>query len=300
MNRVAPIISARLLTRLPSQLHYRGEPTAWVQMTRPGQSLHSFLEGIQFDAASDIWLCDVPYGRIFRISPDLTWHIHYQYQGEPHSIRSNADGHHIVVDYQRGLLKFDGQSSDYGVLADSQAEGFKGLSDLTIAPDGCVWFTDSGRTSLSDPSGGLYRLNAEGTLDCRLNNVPYPNGVAVSPCGTFVYLAATRANAIWRLLANAPDTGRPMVGVHIHLSGGLGPDGLAVNANGYLAVAQAQAGRAYVFDTLGDLVAEVRLPEGLWTTAVAFHPQQQNTLYITEAQTGSIYVANIHPQEQQP
>jgi gluconolactonase len=45
-----------------------------------------------------------------------------------------------------------------------------------------------------------------------LANVPYPNGVALSPDGRFVYLAATRANAVWRLLADAPDPVYPMVG----------------------------------------------------------------------------------------
>ena len=58
------------------------------------------------------------------------------------------------------------------------------------------------------------------------------------------------------------------------MSGGLGPDGLATNNQGWLTVAQAQAGRAYVFDALGDLIAEVRLPEGLWTTSVTFHPDK--------------------------
>ena len=39
-----------------------------------------------------------------------------------------------------------------------------------------------------------------------------------------------------------------MVGTFIQLSGGLGPDGLASNSLGWLAVAQAQAGRSYLFD----------------------------------------------------
>jgi hypothetical protein len=39
-----------------------------------------------------------------------------------------------------------------------------------------------------------------------------------------------------------------MVGTWVQLSGGLGPDGLAVNADGFVAVAHGQAGRAWVFD----------------------------------------------------
>jgi gluconolactonase len=102
----------------------------------------------------------------------------------------------------------------------------------------------------------------------------------------FVYLAATRANAVWRLLADAPD--QSMVGIWVQLSGGLGPDGLAVNADGFVAVAHGQAGRAW-FLIHGD-PARVRTPEGSWTTAVAWHPG--GAPRVVEAQTGSIYIAD--------
>ncbi len=55
----------------------------------------------------------------------------------------------------------------------------------------------------------------------------------------------------------------------------------------------AQAGRAYVFDALGDALAEIRLPEGLWTTSVTFGGPDQNLLYIVDAQTGSIWRADL-------
>ena len=48
-----------------------------------------------------------------------------------------------------------------------------------------------------------------------------------------------------------------------------------------------------MFDSLGDPIAEVRLPEGLWTTSVTFHPDDQSKLYIVDAQTGTVFVANI-------
>ena len=90
--------------------------------------------------------------------------------------------------------------------------------------------------------------------------------------------------------ARRPDL--EMVGVWVQMSGGLGPDGIAVNADGFVAVAHGQAGRAWIFDPLGDLVARVRTPGGLWTTAVAWHPDGRH-LAIVEAQTGSIYLADV-------
>tara|TARA_R110002073_G_scaffold233257_1_gene394402 strand:- start:202 stop:372 length:171 start_codon:yes stop_codon:yes gene_type:complete len=54
-------------------------------------------------------------------------------------------------------------------------------------------------------------------------------------------------------------------------------------------VAQAQAGRAYVFDAVGDLIAQVRLPCGLWTTSVTFHSDNPYQLIIVDAQFGSVF-----------
>ena len=276
-------LTATLWSKLPEQFHYKGEPNDWVKMTRPGQSLHSFLEGPFFDDHGTLWLVDVPYGRIFKINQQGVWDLHKSYTGEPHSIKQKADGKFILTDYKNGLLEYDG-ADEFKILI--PGDKFKGLSDLTIADNGDIWFTDSGRTSLSDPTGGVYCLRDNGTLDHVLENVPYPNGIALSPDNKMVYVAATRANAVWRFMANYPDPKWPMVGVYVQMSGGLGPDGLSVQSNGNLAVAHAQAGRAYVYNIFGDTVAQIDLPDGLWITSLMY---QENTLYMVEAQTGSIY-----------
>ena len=65
----------------------------------------------------------------------------------------------------------------------------------------------------------------------------------------------------------------------------------ADQAEAGLAAAQAQAGRAYVWSARGDLLAVARLPEELWTTAVAFPPC--GDLIITEAQRGAVWRADL-------
>jgi gluconolactonase len=293
MMRPAPIVASALFTRLPEALHHKGEPSPWARMTRPGQPMHSFIEGAFFDGDGALWLTDVPYGRIFRIDPDSGWHLAHHYDGEPHAMRFAPDGRPIVVDCRHGLLELTGRDSTRLLSGGLPDQPFLGLSDMAFAPDGTLWFTDSGRTSLSDPRGRVYRRSAAGELRLVLDNIPYANGIALSPDGAHVYLAATRANEVWRFSADLPEAGAPMTGTFLHLSGGLGPDGLCVNGEGWLAVAQAQAGRAYVFDALGDPLAEVRLPEGLWTTSVAFHPDDQRRLTITDAQLGGVHVADL-------
>lgn len=291
-------IMAKLWSRLPKHFHYQGEPNDWVRMTRPGQRLHSFIEGPCFDETGQLWLVDVPYGRIFRIGEDGIWQLAHEYDGQPHAIKSVGNGSWLIADYLKGLVHFR-EGEPIHVLYEGLfgEQRFLGLSDLIVSDGGKVWFTDSGRSSLFNPTGRVFRCQwraNQGVSGLRLvlDNAPYPNGIALSPCGTYVYCAVTRGNAIWRLSTQDPNPEQPMVGVWVHLSGGLGPDGLAVDRWGNVAVAQAQAGRVYVFNPLGDLRATIVLPEGMWTTAVTFAADEANHLYITEAQTGSIYAAS--------
>jgi gluconolactonase len=286
-------LTAEPALTLPEEYRHRGEPSAWAKMTRPGQPMHSFLEAAFFDAARNLWLSDVPYGRVFRISPQGDWQQMHRIDGEPHAMRIAPDGRHIAVDYRNGLIELTGPEHFDVLSTGLRNQPFLGLSDMCYGADGTLWFTDSGRTSLSDPRGRVYCLTPSGDLRLVLDCVPYSNGICLSPDGAWLYIAATRANQVWRLSTRLPETGLPMVGTFLQLSGGLGPDGLATNARGWLAVAQAQAGRAYVFDALGDPLAEVRLPDGQWTTSVTFHPDVPNRLYIVDAQTGSVFTSDI-------
>lgn len=287
-------LMAKLWTELPQELHHTAEPSAWAKMTRPDQAIHSFLETAFFDAEGALWLSDVPYGRVFRVTRDGTWTVMHQIDGEPHAMRFSPDGKRIAVDYRHGLIELTGRNTFRILNIGEQGEAFLGLSDMAYGPDGALWFTDSGRSSLSDASGRVYRW-FEGKLRKVLDNVPYSNGICVSPDNAWVYVAATRANQIWKFSTRLPETGAPMAGTYLQLSGGLGPDGLACNALGWLAVAQAQAGRAYVFDPLGDLIAEVRLPRGLWTTSVTFHPENPHRIFIVDAEFGAVFTCDIHP-----
>jgi gluconolactonase len=258
-------------------------------MTRPGQRLNSFLEGLIIAPDGTPYIADVPYGRIFRISADFrTWSEVLHYDGEPHGLAFTPAGL-LVADYAKGILRVNlSTGTQTPICNEYNGEPFKGLSDLTVDADSNIWFTDPGRTSLSDPTGRLFRLSVKGILTCVLDNIPYPNGIAISPDGAFVYVAVTRANSVWRLLRVSPES-KPMAGTFIQLSGGLGPDGLAVSKRGDLAVAHAQAGRVFVFNKVGDEIARIQTPDGLWTTSVRFGGPDDEMLYIVDAETASIF-----------
>ena len=77
-------------------------------------------------------------------------------------------------------------------------------------------------------------------------------------------------------------------------SGGLaGPDGMALDAEGNLAVAHAGLGTVWLFSPLGEPLARIRSCEGVMTTNVAYGGPSRKTLYITESQSGTILAADM-------
>ena len=60
---------------LPSYLHESGAHNPWVVANLHGRDIHSFLEGPCFDAFDNLWVTDIPFGRIFRITPTGEWDL---------------------------------------------------------------------------------------------------------------------------------------------------------------------------------------------------------------------------------
>jgi gluconolactonase len=172
-------------------------------------------------------------------------------------------------------------------------EGFKGTNDLVFASNGDLYFTDQGQTGLQDASGRVFRLRHDGEVDCLMDNIPSPNGLVLSRDEKTLLVAVTRANQIWRLPLH-PDGTTSKVGAFITLSGGLaGPDGLALDDAGGLAVAHCGLGAVWLFDRLGEPQHRIASCEGLSTTNVAFGGADGRSLFITESDTGTVLQAQV-------
>jgi gluconolactonase len=116
----------------------------------------------------------------------------------------------------------------------------------------------------------------------------------LSPDEHTLFLAVTRANAIWGVHLNPFGNGAAgRVGNYIQMSGGTGPDGIAPAHDGGLAVAHIGLGAVWLFDKLGEPIARVQSCAGVQTTNVAFDPRAEDTIYITESATGQILRARV-------
>src|SRR5690554_5465909 len=189
---------ANVWTRMPEQFRQACR-TDWADANKSGEWIDSFLEGPVFDEQGNLYVTDIPFGRVFRISPAGQWELIVQYSGEPNGMKWLRPGVLLITDYRNGLMTLDIASA--GVrpyLSRRNSESFKGVNDLTFDSHGNLYFTDQGQTGLHDPTGRVYRLSPDGHLDLMLANVPSPNGVVLSPDEKFLFVGATRGNEVWR------------------------------------------------------------------------------------------------------
>jgi gluconolactonase len=285
------VIEARVLTRLPDSFRNKRR-TEWADANKPGHEIDSFLEGPSFDRAGNLYVTDIPFGRIFRISPALEWTLAAQYDGWPNGAAFHRDGSLWITDYRRGLLKLDPKSGKIEtLLGHRNSESFKGLNDLTFDADGTCLFTDQGQTGLHDSTGRVYRFSGGGRLDILLSGIPSPNGIALDAHRKFLFVAVTRANQVWRgpLL---PDQSITKVGAFRTFFGASGPDGMAVDVDNRLVVAHASLGGAFVLNAAGEVTHFVKSPAGSTVTNVAYRPGTAK-LVMTESETGSVLEADL-------
>ncbi|WP_322470162.1 SMP-30/gluconolactonase/LRE family protein [Hydrogenophaga sp. SNF1] len=264
-------------------------------IVRNGVIRDSLLEGPSFDAQGNLWCVDMVYGRIFRIDPAGRFELAAQYDGNPNGLKFHADGRIFIADHQRGLLTLEPVSGRVEtVLAGFGGEPFRGLNDLHFSSTGDLYFTDQGSSGLEAPAGRVFCLRADGRLDLLVDNAPSPNGIVLSADEKTLHVAVTRANAVWNIpLALAPQGRARRVGLFVQLSGGTGPDGLAMSEDGHLLVAHVGMGVVWVFDPLGVPVLRIDAPSGRGTTNLAFGGQDRKTLFITESASATILRVNL-------
>ena len=292
LDRPPQKIATRVFTEVPQHLRKRPDGPVAGGRWQDGNQPHSLIEGPCFDEAGNLFLVDIPFGRIFRISPQGEWTVVLEYDGEPNGLRRLPDGNLLVADYKQGILRLDPATGALAPVASRyRSERLKGPNDLIIARNGDVYFTDQGQTGLHDPTGRVFRLRASGQIDCVLDNGAGPNGLVLSADEKILYVAMTRDNAIWRVPI-LPDGTTMKVGRFCSYFGVVGPDGMAMDEDGNIFVAHASLGCVFVHDRHGELIVRIVSCRGRTVTNLAFGGPERKTIYITESETGSVLVAD--------
>lgn len=279
-------------TRLPDSFR-KPKLTEWSRVNQGGRESDSFLEGPVFDSHGNLFVTDIPHGRVFRITPKGEWDLVAQWDGEPNGMKFINETEILITDYANGLMLLDTKSGNVRpYLERNKTERFKGVNDLTFDSQGNLYFTDQGQTGLHDPTGRVYRLTKAGKLELLLSNVPSPNGITLSFDEKFLFVAVTRGNCVWRMPLLS-DGSISKTGQFFTSYGPSGPDGLAINELGHLLIANPGLAYIWILNQLAEPIEILKGVSGTSLTNLTFGGLDRKTLYCTDSTNGQIMKALV-------
>ncbi len=293
MFAAPPVIATTLLACLPERFHITGRTSGRYANRR------FYLEGPAIARDGTFYFTDVPWGRIFQITPDGELSLFLAYDGEPNGLKIHKDGRLFVADYRNGIITIDPKTKRIEPYVIQVAnERLHGPNDLTFAVNGDLYFTDQGNSDIQRPYGRVVRVTPRGETEIILADIASPNGLVLSPDQQSLYVAVTRTNSIWKVPLDVPPglVGNSKVGtsgIFIQMSGGTGPDGMAVDEAGNLAIAHTGLGCLWLFSPLGEPLYRVNTCAGLSIANIVYGGADRKTLYIVESATGSILTAQM-------
>jgi sugar lactone lactonase YvrE len=134
-----------------------------------------------------------------------------------------------------------------------------------------------------EPSGALYRMDADGRCTRMRSGIVIPNGLACSPDGRILYFADTPRQRIWAFECD-PATGDILnERIFAETSGPFGgPDGSCVDAEGCLWNAEYGRGRIVRYTPRGAVDRVVPMPVAN-PTCCCFGGARLDTLFVTSA-----------------
>lgn len=255
---------------------------------------------------------DPAKGWIIRFSADGRSRSVIARTGRPNGLARDRGGTVWVAETaQRALLKLSLDGAYEAFASDCDGEPFLFLNDLALAPNGDIYLTDSG-IEVDDfaPGGALhsdyrhlaydgrvFRIDARTRdVECVDRGLSFANGIAFGPDGD-LYAAETMSGNIYRYACSGGRVSgkRQLFGNVIERFDPAqlkGPDGMKFGADGSLYVAVFGQGDITVLGSDGKVKRRIKV-RGSMPTNLAFGPQGERKIYVTEVETGSVQVFDV-------
>lgn len=228
-----------------------------------------------------LYWVDIEGRRYHRLEPQSGLHEITPVSARPGVLAFRRQGG-LVLATDRGFLLFDPASGEQTLLGDPEANKPQTrFNDGAVDRMGRFW-----AGTMGDPrNNNLYRLDPDGSIHCMDTGIDLSNGISWSLDDRVMYFVDSIPKVIYAYdfdLASGSIANRR---VFIDRSAQQGvPDGLIVDADGYLWTAIWGGGCLERYDPHGRLVQNFPMPV-TFPTSMAFSGPDMEDLYITSART---------------
>jgi sugar lactone lactonase YvrE/enterochelin esterase-like enzyme len=236
---------------------------------------YGFTEGIIADKTGNVFFQDIPNSKTYTISA----------RGKPVALKLDAKGasgtafgpdgkRYAVARTEKQVVNYD-EHGKVTVLA-NDING----NDLIIAKNGNIYVTEANG---SEKPGKVYLITPGGKKTVVDEGLKYPNGLALTPDQTQLYVAESSSHWIW-VYSIKPDgtlTNKQKYGwLHVpDTEENAWPDGLKCDRNGMVYVATRLG--IQVMDQIGKVAAILPLPGNVQPSNLCFGGVDFDTLYVT-------------------
>jgi len=196
-------------------------------------------EDVAFDAKGRLYT-GTGNGEIVRVSGNGAAEVFAETKGRPLGLHFDALGRLVVCDAYRGLLSIDGEGRVSTLAVSAEGVPFKFANGIDISGAGTIYFSDSSDTFYqkdylcelleAKPHGRLMSyMPKTGKTSVLLDDLYFPNGVALSEKEDFVVVCETFRYRLTRFWLRGPKRGTSEVFID-NLPGF--PDGVSSDGSG--------------------------------------------------------------------
>lgn len=231
-----------------------------------------------------LYWVDIYNHRVHQFSPTMGTDRIFEVEDEVTAI-TIAGPHRLLIALRKALAFLDTESGAVTPLQSIELDKPKNrLNDGKCDPQGRFWIGSMNEEE--QPEANLYRYDPDGSIYLMEAGLTVSNGLGWSPDGNTFYLTDTPTHKIYAYDFNQ-DTGeinnrRVLIDLQDE---GLLPDGLTIDAGGYLWSAMWNGWYVVRFAPDGQEVMRVKMPVQC-PTSCTFGGEELDVLYITTASVG--------------
>jgi len=242
---------------------------------------YQFTEGPVWHPSGYLLFSDIPANTIYKWLPGSDAETYLSPSGHSNGLTFDGQGRLILAQHDGAIASYSDDRGIKVLVAAYQGKRLNSPNDLVVHSDGSIYFTDppfgvSEEEKVLDING-VYRYHKEEGLQLLSDDFDLPNGIALSPDESKLYVNDSRHKHI-RVFDITKDgtltNGRLFAKMDSDERGGA--DGMKVDMQGN--VYSTGPGGLWIFSPEGNLIRQVKTPR---LTNLAWGGKDGKTLFMT-------------------